>query len=172
MQAADEEARVEAFEGLARLERPALVAFAWSLTGSLATAEEVAQEAIAAAWLAWDQVGGYDKPGAWMRRVVANKSATRRRSAGREERALTRLAGRRSSNTVDLPEPDAVLWRAVRELPERQAQAVALFYLEDLSVAAIAEILDCADSTVKVHLHKARKSLARTLGLSAEEAQQ
>jgi RNA polymerase sigma-70 factor, ECF subfamily len=159
----------DAFDDFARRERPALVAFAWTLTGSLATAEEVAQEAIAAAWRSWDQIGGYDKPGAWARRVVANQAATWRRSAGREERALTRLAGRREHDHVVIPDADDELWRAVRALPERQAHAVALFYLEDRSVADIAEILECAESTVKVHLHKGRLSLARTLGLLTEE---
>jgi RNA polymerase sigma factor (sigma-70 family) len=147
------------------------VAFAWTLTGSLATAEEVAQEAIAAAWRSWDQIGGYEKPGAWARRVVANRAATTRRKSGREERALTRLATRREADQVgvDLPEPDAELWRAVQALPERQAQAVALFYLEDRPVAEIAEVLQVAESTVKVHLHKGRLALARTLGLLTEE---
>lgn len=159
----------EAFDDFARRERPALVALAWTLTGSLATAEEVAQEAIAAAWRSWDQVGDYDKPGAWARRVAVNRSASARRRAGREERALSRLASRREPDHVDLPEADSELWRAVRALPERKAQTVALFYLEDRPVAEIAEILEVAESTVKVHLHQARLSLARTLGLLTEE---
>jgi hypothetical protein len=53
------------FDAFAQRERSALLAFAWSLTGSLSAAEELAQEALAAAWAAWDRVGGFDKPGAW-----------------------------------------------------------------------------------------------------------
>jgi RNA polymerase sigma factor (sigma-70 family) len=158
-----------AFDEFAGRERPALVAFAWSLTGSLAVAEELAQEAIVAAWQDWDRIGTYDKPGAWARRVVANRASTRRRQVGREGRALSRLAGRRHDDQVELPEADAALWAAVRLLPERQAQAVALYYLEDRPVAEIGEVLGCAENTVKAHLHKARLSLARTLGLLAEE---
>ena len=45
-------------------------------------------------------------------------------------------------------------WHAVRRLPKRQAQAVALHYLEDASVAEIAAIMGCAENTVKVHLHR------------------
>jgi RNA polymerase sigma-70 factor (ECF subfamily) len=166
---------VVAFDDFVRRERAALVAFAWALTGSLVIAEEVAQEAISAAWLSWDQVGGYERPGTWARRVVANRSATVRRSAGREVRALTRLAVGRDVDSasvnveIDLPEDANELWRAVRELPRRQAQTVALFYLEDRSVAEIANILDIAESTVKVHLHKARLSLASSLGLGTKK---
>jgi RNA polymerase sigma-70 factor (ECF subfamily) len=163
----------DAFDAFARRERSALVAFGWSLTGSRAAAEEIAQEALVAAWRSWDAVGGYDRPGAWARRVVANRASSHRRSAGREDRALARLAGRAGGgapDAVELPEPDAELWEAVRRLPDRQAQAIALFYLEDRSVAETAAILDCAEGTVKAHLHKARLSLARMLGLLTPDA--
>jgi RNA polymerase sigma-70 factor (ECF subfamily) len=56
------------------------------------------------------------------------------------------------------------VWRAVRALPPRQAQAVALYYVDDRSVAEIAEILRCAEGTVKAHLHKARQKLAEAIG--------
>jgi RNA polymerase sigma factor (sigma-70 family) len=57
----------------------------------------------------------------------------------------------------------------VRTLPHRQAQAVALYYLEDLSVQQIAVVLDCAEGTVKAHLAKARHTLAKRLQLHAGE---
>jgi len=156
------------FDDFARRERSALVAFGWSLTASLAIAEEIAQEALVAAWRSWDAVGDYDKPGAWARRVVANRASTHWRSAGRETRALERLAGGAPPDVVELPEPDAALWAAVRRLPDRQAHVVALHYLEDRSVAETAAILDLAEGTVKAHLSKARLALARALGLLAE----
>jgi hypothetical protein len=59
------------FEAFARRERRPLVAFAWSLTGDLGRAEDLAQDALEAAWQVWDRVGGYDKPGAWARRRTA-----------------------------------------------------------------------------------------------------
>ncbi len=40
---------------------------------------------------------------------------------------------------------------------------MVLHYLEDRSVAEIAEVLDTAESTVKVHLHRGRKALAERL---------
>jgi len=56
----------------------------------------------------------------------------------------------------------------VRKLPDRQAQAVALYYLEDCSVAEIALALGCAEATVRVHLHRGRQTLGRALGLRVE----
>ena len=60
-------------------------------------------------------------------------------------------------------------WAAVRALPERQAQCVALHYLEDRPVAEIATILEMAEGTVKSHMHRGRQALAHQLGLTHEE---
>jgi RNA polymerase sigma-70 factor (ECF subfamily) len=46
---------------------------------------------------------------------------------------------------------------------------VVLFYYEDRPVSEIATILGCSESTAKVHLHRARKSLARILGEEAAD---
>ncbi|MEO9223551.1 MAG: sigma-70 family RNA polymerase sigma factor [Acidimicrobiales bacterium] len=53
----------------------------------------------------------------------------------------------------------------MRSLPARQAQSIALRYLDDLSVAQIADVLDVAESTVCVRLHRGRIVLAQKLGL-------
>jgi DNA-directed RNA polymerase specialized sigma24 family protein len=83
---------------------------------------------------------------------------------------LARLAGRREPALDVLPASDAEFWRAVRALPSRQAQAVALYYLEDLSIGQSAAVLDCAEGTVRGHLARARRTLARRLRLDAREA--
>jgi RNA polymerase sigma-70 factor (ECF subfamily) len=148
-----------------------LVAFAWAMTGSLAVAEELAQEALAAAWQGWDRVGGYERPGAWARRVVGNRAAGLLRREERERRAVGRLWARDGNGTGELTivDENAALWEAMRALPLRQAQVLALHYLEDRSVSQIAGILECAEATVKVHLHRGRLELARRLGLIEEE---
>ena len=65
---------------------------------------------------------------------------------------------------------DERLWQLVRELPEQQRFAVVLYYVEDRSVAEVAEILECSEGSVKTHLSRARAALARALGDPAEEA--
>ncbi len=152
------------FDAFARRERGPLVAFAWSLTGDRGAAEDLAQEALAATWSRWGDVSGYDRPGAWARRVVANKAAGRGRRAGREQRAYGRWSGRRRPD-AELEPADDRFWAEVRKLPDRQAQAVALHYLEDLPIAEIALVLGCAEGTVKAHLHRGRLRLAQALGL-------
>ena len=72
-----------------------------------------------------------------MRRVAANlaTSALRRRLI--EARALARVWAREEPALAELPVSGADFWRAVRSLPRRQAQAVALHYLEDRPLAEI-----------------------------------
>ena len=73
---------------------------------------------------------------------------------------MTRLGQRRAETLPAVDARDDEFWDAVRALPTRQAQCVALLYLEDRPVAEIAEILDIAPGTVRVHLHEARATLA------------
>jgi RNA polymerase sigma-70 factor (ECF subfamily) len=61
----------------------------------------------------------------------------------------------------DVPAETEEFWARVRTLPKRQAQAIALFYLEDRPVAEIAVILGCAESTARKHLSRGRRSLQR-----------
>jgi RNA polymerase sigma-70 factor, ECF subfamily len=163
----------EAFEHFYEREYHSLVSLGYALTGSWPAAEDLAQEAFLAAHQAWQRISRYDQPGAWVRRVAANRAVSLRRRQLAEARSLLRLAGRRllggeADQTQDAEEA-ADFWRAVRTLPRRQAQAVALFYLEGWPTAQIAGVLGCSDATVRAHLHKGRLRLARWLGAEPGE---
>jgi len=67
--------------------------------------------------------------------------------------------------------PDARLWAAVRALPEKQRSAIALRYVEDLSLTGIAAVLGCSEGTVKTHLFRARQTLATVLDAPREVEQ-
>jgi RNA polymerase sigma-70 factor (ECF subfamily) len=49
-------------------------------------------------------------------------------------------------------------------LPKRQAEVFVLSRMEGLKAEEIAELLGCSHQTVRVHLHRAMKRLARELG--------
>jgi RNA polymerase sigma factor (sigma-70 family) len=157
------------FEEVYLREFTGVFALAYALSGSRWAAEDISQDAFLVAHRQWGRVGGYDDPGAWVRRVAANLavSAVRRRLA--EARALVRLAGRREPSYADLPAEDGDFWHAVRQLPRRQAQVVALVALGELSTAEVASTLGCSQRTAQVHLQKARATLAVRLGLPAQE---
>jgi RNA polymerase sigma-70 factor (ECF subfamily) len=168
------EAAVEApsesltFDDFYRQEYRHVLGLAFVLTGNQWVAEDTAQDAFAAAFRVWRSVVAYDSPGAWVRRVTCNRAASVLRRRVREAKALMHLAGRMQT-PIELDEGDAAFWQAVRRLPPRQAQVVALYYMDDHSVRDIAEVLDCSEGTVKTHLSRARDAVARHLQL--EDAQ-
>jgi RNA polymerase sigma-70 factor (ECF subfamily) len=156
------------FEHFYLREYRGVVELAYALSGNRAGAEDITQEAFLRAHRDWPRVGRYQHPGAWVRRVAVNLATSTLRRRVIEARALARFWAQREPSLVELPASQADFWRAVRSLPRRQAQAIALHYLEDLSVAEVARVLGCAEGTVKAHLHTGRATLARRLTLMTE----
>lgn len=156
------------FDEVYRREYAALVRLAWALTGRQREAEELVQEAFLRAYRCWSTVGAYERPGAWLRRVVLNLASSRLRRARAEANALMRL-GQDRAPVATLHEDTLAFWAAVRRLPARQAQVVVLRYVEDRSTPEIAEVLAIAEGTVRATLHQARQELRVTLGPDDDE---
>ena len=158
--------QLDRFEVFYAAEFGRCTALAYTLCGNRSLAEELAQDAMTAAYRDWSRVQQMESPVGWVRRTTANlaSSATRRRIA--EARAVLRLSSRRQPQAV-LPESDEDFWAAVRALPKRQAQATALRYGLGCTVPEVAQILGCAEGTAKAHLHAARAAVSRRLGLEA-----
>ena len=156
------------FEDFYVKEYSAVVGLAYALSGSRSGAEDLAQEAFLAAYSSWDRIAGYDQPGAWVRRVVANRSVSTFRRKAAEARAVACAALGQRIELPDLGSGDPEFWNAVRSLPRRQSQVIALFYLEDLPIADVADILDMSPGTVKRHLHNGRLALRRRLAIQEE----
>jgi RNA polymerase sigma-70 factor (ECF subfamily) len=165
--AVTEPGRVEAvdFDDFYAREYGRIVALAFALTGDRDAAEDAAQDAFLAAHRDWDRIGRYDRPGAWVRRVVLNRAKTRSVRRGRESRALARLAAAEPASVEDRIDDIDAFWAAARTLPAQQRQCVVLYYVDDLDAAEIGTVLELAPSTVRVHLHRARARLAELLAL-------
>jgi RNA polymerase sigma-70 factor, ECF subfamily len=139
-----------------------LVPMLHALTGDRNRAEDLAQEALVRAHQQWRTVGGYERPGAWVRRVALNLASNSARRSGREQRALRSVD--RADAAVDQSRTgDDLLWALVRRLPVQQRWCVALHYVEDLPVAEVARVLEISEGTVKTHLSRARATLAGEL---------
>ena len=151
----------EGFDAFYEREYRPLCRVALAFTGSPAVAEDLVQETLLRAYRHWGKVSGYDQPGAWARRVLCNLATSRGRRLSVEARGLLRM--RSDTRHAQIEERDDELWAAVRRLPKREAHAVVLFYVEQLSVQEIGHVLECPEGTVKSLLHRARKSLAAQL---------
>lgn len=135
-----------------------------ALCGDRSIAEDLAQEGFAAEYRRWDKISLYDNPGAFVRRVVANRRVSVFRRQMSERKTLARLAGRQERPADPLlPSPAAEVWAAVRSLPRRQAQVVALHYVDGLPLSEIAAVLEISKSSTNTYLRRARSTLAERL---------
>jgi RNA polymerase sigma-70 factor (sigma-E family) len=133
----------------------------FAVTGDLAEAENLLQEAYARAFVRWSRVRGYDRPEAWVRRVALNLAAMADRSLRRRARALLRLG---PPPVVPEFSPELLDLRdALAALPLGQRQVIVLHHLVGLPVEEVARELRLATGTVKSRLARGRAALAGTL---------
>ncbi len=154
---------IESFDDYYRRDYRSLVGLAFVITGDHGTAEDLVQDALTTAHRNWSKVSHYDKPEAWVRRVLVNRSTSRFRRLASEAKATLKLR-QEPEKIVEPSDPNLEVWNAVRSLPKRQSQVIALHYWDDQSLAQIADILECGTETVKTHLKRGRQALAEALG--------
>lgn len=153
----------EDFEMFFRSEYRAVLGLAISLSRNRSVAEEIVQDAFLIIFRDWARVSMMHNPSAWVRRVVVNRSISILRRRATEAKVLPRMRSA-SGHHEDPSVEDAMdVWRQVRRLPRRQAQVIALTYVLDLPRAQVAQVLECSEETVKTHLERARRTLARRL---------
>jgi RNA polymerase sigma-70 factor (ECF subfamily) len=164
----EENRRDTSFDAFFHREYRRLVALGVALSGDRQRGEELAQDALLAAHRRWDDLAAYDSPGTWARRVLVNRARSSWRRRRVEAAALERFARLDQPRRADDPEHGVDVdrfWSEVRRLPRRQAQCVALRYVDELSVDEISEVLGCGAATVRVHLHRGRTELAKRLNV-------
>jgi RNA polymerase sigma-70 factor, ECF subfamily len=142
----------------------------FAVTGDLAEAENVLQEAYARAFARWAQVRAYDFPEAWVRRVALNLAAMAARRLRRRAAALWRLGP--PSAIPELSSELLDLHQALRALPLGQRQVVVLHHLVGLSVEEVAGELGVPAGTVKSRLARGRRALAQALETDRPEVAQ
>lgn len=141
---------------------------AFVILGDAPLAEEIVMEALLKTFTGWGRIRDVERADAYLRRAVVNLCRSKIRRKVIEARVNAQVHHRDESRA---PEWDAerhetrrLVWRAVKDLPERQRAAVVLRYLEDLPESEIADILQVSVGTVKSQLSKARAKLEAALG--------
>lgn len=152
------------FDDCFRAEYASVVRVVAPIVGSVAEAEAVAQDAFVKAYVRWSRIGGYDRPGAWVQRVAIRDAVRVAARAGRSSSLDDdSVAGSAPGADEAGGGVDPAVLRAIRALPPRQRACVVLHLLDDRPVAEVAETLGCREATVRVHLHRARSTLAASL---------
>jgi RNA polymerase sigma-70 factor (ECF subfamily) len=139
----------------------------FAITGNLAEAENVLQEAYVRAFARWAQVHAYDRPEAWVRRVALNLAAMAARRLRRRAAALLRMGPPPAVPELSLELLD--LHDALRALPLGQRQVIVLHHLVGLPVEEVARELRLPTGTVKSRLARGRRALAHVLDTDRPE---
>lgn len=150
---------------------PNLRAFAISLCGNHAHADDLVQDVLVKAW------GNLDKfqPGtnlkAWLFTILRNTYLSERRRLKREiEDADGVYAGRLSSPPEQPGHLDvADLKQALTKLTDDQREALLLVGAEGFSYEQAAEICGCAVGTIKSRVNRARNRLAQLMSIQSAE---
>jgi RNA polymerase sigma-70 factor (ECF subfamily) len=159
-----------AYEELVRPHEEIAFRVAHVITRNSADAEDAMQDALTKAWRALDRYRVDEPLRPWLLRIVANEARNRRRSAGRREHLVLRVAAASSAQDSGeaAPSPEeaalardrrAHLLAALEELPDAGREVLVCRYLLDLSEEETAAALDLPTGTVKSRSARALERL-------------
>jgi RNA polymerase sigma-70 factor (sigma-E family) len=139
----------------------ALVRLAAMLVRDTQTAEEVVQDSFVAMHDGWERLRDTEKALAYMRQAVVNRSRSVLRHRMVVEKNQQKPPPDMPSaehGALALVERSAVI-AALRDLPERQREALVLRYYADLSEAEIAAAMKISRGAVKSHTSRGMAAL-------------
>lgn len=151
-----------AFDALVRHYRPAVVMIASQILATRELAEDVAQDALLAAYSALPHLADKSRFGAWLGTIARHRA--RRVAAGESRRpvplqeVLLAYTPALAERVIEDEAHESVRC-AVRRLSEDLRPVVELYYLDAWPVREIAGFLELPETTVKWRLHAGRKQL-------------
>jgi RNA polymerase sigma-70 factor (sigma-E family) len=143
-----------------------LLRIAFLLVGDRHAAEDLLQDVLIGVHLRWDRIR--ESPEAYARGALVNRANSlwrwRRR---RRETPLSDVGDPAAPETDPQPSSRAAIVRALGALSKRQRAVVVLRYLDELSIAEVAEALGCSEGAVKSHTARALAKLRDVLPAGA-----
>ncbi len=159
-----------AFSRLVQLYQRQAVGLALGILGNKDDAAEVVQEAFVKAYLGLGSLSQPERFRFWLLRIAVNEAIGRRRAVRRRRIGISLFLGatveKRSlgpEEETNADELQEAVERAVGRLTTKEAKAIALFGLDDLSYDEVGQIMGCSAGAVRWHVHRARKKLRALL---------
>jgi RNA polymerase sigma factor (sigma-70 family) len=163
--------RLELFEKLKDEYIGYLTNTLWKLTCDADIFDEAIQYALLAMWMNLEKLTG-GQAGAYIYRIAlsANSKAWRNRIGKNGQMPnATLISSPKSEEGVDAETLNLVR-SEIAKLPEQQAQAIVMRYIEQTDYKAIADKLNCAEDTARSHVSKAINTLRNNLaGMNISE---
>jgi RNA polymerase sigma-70 factor (ECF subfamily) len=137
------------------------------ILGDTQLAQDVHQEVFLEIWRRWHKYNGRTNWKAYLYRVTVRSAihfAEKSRTSLHIQQQPDVLANTSNPDeNLRVAELQRKLALSLAKLPKRQAEVFVLSRIEGLGNEKIAELLGCSQKTVRVHLHRAAKKLARQI---------
>lgn len=148
-----------------------ILSFCVHLSGSKAEGEELYQEVFVCAMDKLSSIRADQNPKSYLLGMAWRIWTDRRRKLARRSRLVPLSVCEASMEDVTVSMEDSyekrenklIVQKAVRELPEMYRLVILLFYMEELSIAEISEMLETPKGTIASRLHKAKGLLRERL---------
>ncbi len=156
----------EAFSRLVEIHQQGLRRFLLNMCGGdVMLADDLAQDTFVKAWLGIRQFHGLSGFRTWLYRIAINDYVSYRRSR-------TNTVMNQAADTSEILQPDPYDGISATDarmdastllagLSESERTVALLFYLEDMPIKEIAKVTSMAEGTIKSHLSRARKKMAK-----------
>ncbi|HEX2953966.1 MAG TPA: sigma-70 family RNA polymerase sigma factor [Bacillota bacterium] len=143
---------------------------ALQIVGDNQDAEEVTQEVFWRVYRFAKKFRGDAKVKTWLYTIAVNEARNRLRRKGVSRFAHEDISETELPTDQDLEEGylleerSAEIQSAIAKLNPTQQAVILMYYREELSYQEIADIMDVPIGTIKTHLFRGKKSLAKILG--------
>ena len=154
---------LSAFEDLVREHQRMIHALCYRMTGSLADAEDLAQETFIRAYHHWEDFRGDAQISSWLYRIALNQCLNWRKRTARREQLHREWSQDGPAAGEQVPRRSEQIQDALLKLSPEQRAAVVLTTYDGLSHAEVARVLGCAETTVSWRLFAARRILKQQL---------
>jgi RNA polymerase sigma-70 factor, ECF subfamily len=158
-----------AFESLIRAHQRMIHSLTYRMTGSLADAEDLAQETFVRAYHQLDGFRSESKFSTWLCRIAVNACINWHRRENRRGAIHRQWAGEKlqselqGSSDSEINAASQTVQNAFNRLPPKLRAAIVLTVYDELTHAEAAKVLGCAEATVSWRVFAARRKLRRWL---------
>lgn len=135
---------------------------AWGILKHDEEAEEAAQDAFIKAYRNLGKFDRRSKFSTWLYRIVANEALGRARKR-KHTQVDIREARYVGVQQGDLSENPQLVQMGLAQIGEKDAEMLTLFYMQELSLEEIGDLLQMTANNVKVAVHRARQRLAKKM---------
>lgn len=164
-----------AFEKLFNLYKTKALRTAYLLTGNMAIADDVTQEAFVQCYMKINTLKNPAQFKTWFFRILTRlawKLGSKEKEVTPVENIFEFLTATDNTNIEQdfiKKEASKRIMESINKLEQKQKTTVLLYYYKGFSISEIASIMGCFEGTVKSRLYSARKNLNKCMQMEETE---